>query len=488
MSEADPSPDEFFKIRREKKQELEASGIDPYPYQFDRTDQSTEAKAKFDPSSEEELGEAVSVAGRITARRVHGKATFLDLSDEQGTIQVYVSEGYLDREEKYEEVDEFWDVGDFAGVHGELFETNEGEISVVARNLTLLSKGLRPLPEKFHGLQDIELRYRKRYLDLLSNPDVREIFHVRSEFIFSLRKQLREESFTEVETPMMQTLAGGAEAEPFETHHNALDIDLFLRIAPELFLKRLLVGGFERVFEINRNFRNEGVSSRHNPEFTMLELYEAYADYHDIMQRTEQLVSQAIADSTGSMVTEFEGDEINWSPPWNRRPMLELIEDRTGLSLSVEQTAREIFDTAHEAGITVELREKTGAQIMEVFEEAVETSLVDPTFVTQFPSDICPLAKSHREEQGVSERFELFAGGLEIGNAYSELNNPLLQREKFEEQSESPEQVDEDFLEALEYGMPPAGGLGLGIDRFSMLITGSESIRDVILFPLMKQE
>ena len=488
MSETEPSPDEFFKIRREKKQQLQANGINPYPYQFDRTEHSTEAKAMFDPSAEEELGETVRVAGRITARRVHGKATFLDLSDEQGTIQIYVSEGYLDREEQYQEIDEFWDVGDYAGVHGELFETNEGEISVVARNLTLLSKGLRPLPEKFHGLQDIELRYRKRYLDLLSNPDVREIFHVRSEFIFSLRRQLREQSFTEVETPMMQTLAGGAEAEPFQTHHNALDIDLFLRVAPELFLKRLLVGGFERVFEINRNFRNEGVSSRHNPEFTMLELYEAYADYHDIMERTEQMVSQAIMDSTGSMVTEFESKTIDWTPPWSRRTMLALIEDRTGLNLSVDQSAEEIFDKAHEAGIAVEPTEKTGAQIMEVFEEAVETSLIDPTFVTQFPSDICPLAKSHREIRGVSERFELFAGGLEIGNAYSELNDPVLQREKFEEQADSPEQIDEDFLEALEYGMPPAGGLGLGIDRFSMLITGSESIRDVILFPLMKQE
>lgn len=487
MSDSEPSPDEFFKIRKQKKQELEAKGINPYPYQFDRTDDTASAMEKFDPESEEELGENVVVAGRITARRVHGKATFFDLSDEQGTIQVYVSAGYLEDEAQYEEIDEYWDMGDFIGIQGELFETNEGEISVVARTATLLSKGLRPLPEKFHGLQDIELRYRKRYLDLLSNPEVRDIFHTRDEFIFSIRRQLRNDSFLEVETPMMQTLAGGAEAKPFETHHNALDLDLYLRIAPELFLKRLLVGGFERVFEINRNFRNEGISTRHNPEFTMMELYEAYTDYEGMMERTETLVAQAVKDSIGGYNTEFSGQTIDWEPPWNRKPMLELIEETTGLGISVDQSPEEIFEITYEAGIEVEPREITGEQIMEVFEVAVEDQLTDPTFVTEFPSDICPLAKPHRDKEGVSERFELFAGGLEIGNAYSELNDPILQREKFEEQVDDPEEVDEDFLEALEYGMPPAGGLGLGIDRFVMLITGSESIRDVILFPLLKE-
>lgn len=487
-SDSEPSPEEYKQIRKDKRQSLLDDGTNPYPYAFERGETASEALEKFDPDSDEELGEEVAVAGRITAMRTHGGATFLDVSDESGTIQIYLSGGYLEDEDDYDTATEYWDVGDFIGVHGELFETNEGEISVVARQIQLLSKGLRPLPEKFHGLKDVELRYRKRYLDLLSNPEVREVFETRSDFVFNIRKALRDRDFNEVETPMMQTIPGGAEAEPFETHHNALDLDLFLRIAPELFLKRLLVGGFERVFEINRNFRNEGISTQHNPEFTMLELYRAYVDYHEIMELTEQFVSQAIKESVGSLELEFQGKEIDWSTPWDRTPMLELIEEHTELEISVDDSAEAIFEQAHDHGIEVEPKDKTGEQIMEIFDEAVEEQLIDPTFVTEFPSDICPLAKEHREKDGVSERFELFAGGLEIGNAYSELNDPVVQREKFEEQVGDDGDIDEDFLEALEYGMPPAGGLGLGIDRFTMLITDSDSIRDVILFPLMAPE
>jgi lysyl-tRNA synthetase class 2 len=484
----EPSPEEFRRIRNEKRESMLEAGEQPYPYEFGRTDSAEEALESFDPEEGEELGEEVAVAGRITAMRSHGKATFLDLSDESGTIQIYLSAGYLEDEADYDTVQDHWDVGDFAGVHGELFETNEGEISVVARRVKMLSKGLRPLPEKFHGLQDVELRYRKRYLDLLSNPEVRDVFKVRSDFVFNIRKTLREREFREVETPMMQTIVGGAEAEPFETHHNALDLDLYLRIAPELFLKRLLVGGFEQVFEINRNFRNEGISTRHNPEFTMLELYHAYVDYHEIMELTEQFVSRAIEESVGELQRDFQDRTVDWSPPWNRRPMLELIEEHTGLQLSVDEAPDAIFDRAHDAGVEVEPKDSTGEQIMEVFEEAVEEELTDPTFVTEFPADICPLAKDHREKDGVAERFELFAGGLEIGNAYSELNDPVVQREILEDQAEHEDELDEDFLEALEYGMPPAGGLGLGIDRLTMLITDSDSIRDVILFPLMSPE
>ena len=478
----DISEDDYFKQRKEKAGKLKEQGVDPYPYSYERVDSTVEAKEKFDPDSDEELGAEVRVAGRLMTRRMHGKAAFADLQDGEGQIQIYFSPKYLEDEELFEQFDRLWDVGDIIGVRGELFETGEGEITIVVREGKMLAKGLRPLPEKFHGLKDKETRYRKRCLDLISNPEIRETFKKRSQFISNLRRVLEERDFLEVETPMMQKLAGGAEAEPFETHHNALGLDLYLRIAPELFLKRLLVGGLEKVYEINRNFRNEGISTRHNPEFTMLELYWSYADYHDVMALTERTLSEAIKETTGELKLNYEEKEVDWSPPWRRLTLVEAVEEYTPLEVSLDAEPEEIVSSAREQGIEVELCCTAGEQVLEIFEEAVEDKIITPTFITEFPREVSPLAKPHRDKPEVCERFELFAGGLEIGNAYSELNDPQLQRQNFEQQSG---EIDENFMEALEYGMPPAGGLGIGIDRVAMLITNSASIRDVILFPLL---
>ncbi len=487
MSQESEVPEgDHFSVRKQKLEELRQRGREVYPHKFERIHSCQEAIELFDPESDEDLGAEVKVAGRIRGRRLHGKAAFGDLVDASGQIQIYLSPNYLEQEEQFEEFTELWDLGDYGGVRGELFETNEGEISIVVRELTLLAKGLRPLPEKFHGLKDRELRYRKRYLDLLDNREVRDTFKQRSQFISALRRYLEERDFLEVETPMMQTLAGGAEAEPFETHHNALDLDLYLRIAPELFLKRLLVGGFERLFEINRNFRNEGISTRHNPEFTMLELYWSYADYEKIMELAEELVSAAVKEVAGSHKTNFRGEEIDWSTPWRRLSLQEAIEAETGLEIAVDTPPEETRKLAADAGYELDEKSTAGGQLLELFEEAVEAKLTEPTFVIDFPADVSPLAKEHREDERLAERFELFAGGLEVGNAYTELNDPLKQRRNFEEQADSEEEIDDNFLEALEYGMPPAGGLGLGIDRLVMLLTDSSSIRDVILFPLLQ--
>lgn len=485
MAKNEEGKENYYEQRREKLEELRTNGVKPYPYSYDQTDSTISARNKFDPESEEELGAEVRVAGRLMTRRMHGKAAFADLQDAVGQIQIYFSPKYLDNEELFEQFEKLWDLGDIIGVRGELFETDEGEITIVVREGKLLTKGLRPLPEKFHGLKDRETRYRKRCLDLISNPGTRETFRLRSNFISNLRRQLETRDFLEVETPMMQQLAGGAEAEPFETHHNTLGLDLYLRIAPELFLKRLLVGGLEKVFEINRSFRNEGISSRHNPEFTMLELYWAYTDYHAIMQLTEEMIAEAIENTTGSLEVEYEDRSVNWSTPWRRLTLVEAVGEFTELEVDLEQAPETIASSARENGIEVELCGSAGEQVLEIFEEAVEDQITKPTFITEFPREVSPLAKPHRDNPKVCERFELFAGGLEIGNAYSELNDPELQRENLENQAGETDKIDEDFLEALEYGMPPAGGLGIGIDRVAMLITNSSSIRDVILFPLL---
>jgi lysyl-tRNA synthetase class 2 len=471
--------------RKQKRNALEEEGVNPYPKKYDRTHTASEAIEAFDPEAEE--SSRVRVCGRIKAERLHGNAAFLDIEDASGTLQVYLSPSYLDQEELFEEFESRWDIGDFIGAEGELFETNEGEISVVVREGKLLAKGLRPLPEKFHGLKDRETRYRKRYLDLVSNESVRDNFKLRSRFLSELRRNLEERGYHEVETPMMQDLPGGAEAEPFVTHHDALDRDLFLRIAPELYLKRLLVGGFEKVFEINRNFRNEGISTRHNPEFTMLELYRAYVDYEDIMELTEDVLSSVFGDLVSTEIT-YDGQSIDLSPPWKRLELVDAVERETGLDLSLEQPSEEVLQSAREAGLDVEPKETTAKQILELFEETVEDQIVQPTFVTNFPSDVSPLAKDDPDRPGTSERFELFIGGLEVGNAYSELNDPVKQRENFENQADSEDEIDEDYLEALEHGMPPAGGLGLGIDRLVMLLTDSQSIREVILFPTLREK
>lgn len=489
MTSDESSAADEVQIRREKRQELRNKKLNPYPYSFEPTHSIAEARERWEPPEEGQLGDEVTVAGRIMNHRTHGGAIFADLKDETASIQLYISADYLEEEDQFEQVDELWDAGDWAGVRGELFETNEGELSVVARELTLLSKGLRPLPEKFHGLKDPGLRARRRSMDMVSNPESRRRFETRTDFLEELRGYLSgERGYREVETPMMHPVAGGAEAKPFITHHNAQDMDLFLRIAPELYLKRLLVGGMEKIYEINRNFRNEGLSRHHNPEFTMMELYRAYADYEAIMDLTEETLSTVIRRVTGSAEVDYRGETIDWRSPWERLTLKEAVERETELDLSLEMSAEELYDAAYHQGIEVEPKEDPGAQLCEIFEQTVEDNLVQPTFIKDFPASVSPLAKPHREDDRLSERFELFAGGMELGNAYSELNDPVLQRERLEAQIEADEQLDEDFLRALEHGMPPAGGLGIGIDRLVMLITDAPSIRDVILFPLLRPE
>jgi lysyl-tRNA synthetase class 2 len=485
---SDDTPQNYRENRKEKLESLKDRGVNPYPRQFDRTHTAEEARELFDPEGEND--ERIRICGRIVAERLHGSAAFLDLKDQSGTLQVYLSANYLDDEagDVFEQFEECWDLGDFVGVEGTLFETDEGEVSVVTKDATFLGKGLRPLPEKFHGLKDRETRYRQRYLDLISNDDVRERFEQRSRFVSLLRRRLEERGYKEVETPMMQDLAGGAEAEPFVTHHQALDRDLFLRIAPELYLKRLLVGGFEQVFEVNRNFRNEGISTRHNPEFTMLELYRAYVDYTHIMELTEDVLSEVFQELSGSYEVTYDGESIDLEPPWRRVPLVEIVNERTDLDVRLDQSADTILESARSHGIEVEPVDTPGEQILEIFEEVVEDQIVEPTFVTNFPSEVSPLAKDDPDREGTSERFELFVGGLEVGNAYSELNDPLEQRRNFERQTTDDEEIDEDFLEALEHGMPPAGGLGLGIDRLVMLLTDTASIREVILFPMLREK
>ncbi|MDD3894605.1 MAG: lysine--tRNA ligase [Syntrophomonadaceae bacterium] len=477
---------ELKKVRREKLQELREMGVEPFGQRFDRTAMTAEIHAQF----EQMEGKTVRIAGRIMSKRRHGKAGFADIADISGSIQLYFRKEDVG-EESYELFKKL-DIGDILGVEGEVFRTQKGEISIHVRDFTYLSKSLNPLPEKWHGLKDVELRYRQRYVDLIVNPEVKDVFMKRSRFIKEMRNYLDNRGFLEVETPMMQPIAGGATARPFITHHNALDIDLYLRIAPELYLKRLIVGGLEKVYEINRNFRNEGISTRHNPEFTMLEIYQAYADYEVMMELTEEMISAVVEKVTGSMQVEFEGTTIDFKPPWKRLPMLEAIREHTGLDFTT------ILDdeAARQAAQSVNLKVDEGARgeiINEIFETFVEEKLVQPTFIYGHPVEISPLAKRNVEHPEFTDRFEVFIMQREIANAFSELNDPIDQRERFVKQVQKraggdaeAHMMDEDYLNALEYGMPPAGGLGIGIDRLIMLVTNSSSIRDVILFPTLR--
>lgn len=478
---------ELLRVRREKLADLRARGIEPYGEKYERTHVSRQIIDNYDSLE----GQEVTIAGRIISRRVQGKAGFAHLQDGSGKIQVYARLNDMG-EEAYDLFTRL-DIGDIIGVQGKVFKTRMGEITVAIKEFQLLAKSLRPLPEKWHGLKDVELRYRQRYVDLIVNPEVKETFVLRSRIIQAIRNYLEQQGFLEVETPMMHPIAGGAAARPFITHHNALDMKLYLRIAPELYLKRLLVGGFEKVYEINRNFRNEGISTKHNPEFTMLELYQAYADYHDMMKLTESMISEVALKTLGTTRVVYEDAHIDLTPPWTRLPMLEAVQKYSGLNFGEIKTDAAAIQAAREIGVEVEEQDTWGSVLNKVFEDKVEPNLIQPTFITDYPVEISPLAKRMPDRPGLTYRFELFIYGREMANAFSELNDPLDQKERFLKQvekrkagDEEAHMMDEDYITALEYGMPPAGGLGIGIDRLVMLLTNSSSIRDVILFPLMR--
>jgi len=474
--------------RKEKAAKFRDLGLDPYGTRYQVTAQAADIRDKCDDMT----GETVRVAGRITAFRGHGKATFADIRDRTGRVQIHARLDVLG-EESYRRFTELLDIGDIVGIEGTVFRTKRGEPTCEVRGWSILCKALRPLPEKWHGLSDIDLRYRQRYLDLIVNPDVKDTFLKRTRIVTYIRRFLDERGFIEVETPILQTVAGGATARPFITHHNALDIDVYLRIALELHLKRLIVGGLERVYEIGRNFRNEGIDTRHNPEFTMLEVYQAYADYQDMMRLTEDMVAGCAKEVLGTVKLSAEGVEIDLTPPWKRLRVWDAIQTWAGIQredLRDDVDAREI---AKKLGLKMDKLVTKGSVINKILDEKVEPNLVEPTFLMDYPVEISPLAKRIDSDPGLAYRFEPFVLGRELGNAFTELNDPLDQRERFLEQAkakalgdEEAHAFDEDFLIALEYGMPPTGGLGIGIDRLTMLLTGAQSIRDVILFPMMR--
>lgn len=482
-------------VRRQKLQDIREQNLDPFGKRFERSHSSSEMVSLFGSLTKEELEEkkeSVQIAGRMMTKRGQGKAGFAHLQDLDGQIQIYVRKDQVG-EEAYQ-LFNLADLGDIIGISGEVFKTNRGELSVKAYNLTFLSKALRPLPDKYHGLKDVELRYRKRYVDLIINPEVRDTFVSRSKIIKSMRNYLDKQGFLEVETPTLHNIAGGASAKPFMTHHNALDIELFMRIAIELHLKRLIVGGLEKVYEIGRVYRNEGISTRHNPEFTMLELYEAYADYQDIMQLTENLIEHIALEVLGRSTILYGEQEINLGAPWKRISMVEIIKEVVGVDFSVQMKDEEAIALAQEHGIHIEPHMKFGHIVNEFFEQKVEHTLIQPTFIYGHPLDISPLAKQNDADPRFTDRFELFIVAREHANAFTELNDPIDQRQRFEAQLKEKEAgndeahaMDHDFIEALEYGMPPTGGLGIGIDRLVMLLTNSPSIRDVLLFPTMKE-
>ena len=480
----------LMQIRRDKLKELQEKGKDPFEItKFNRTNTAGEVKANY----EEFEGKYITVAGRIIAKRIMGKASFCTIQDTDEKIQSYVSINDLG-EENYKEF-KTWDIGDIIGITGFVFKTRTEEISVHANEVTLLSKSLRPLPEKFHGLKDPDLRYRQRYVDLIMNPEVKETFIKRSRIISEIRRILDEKGYLEVETPVLNTISGGATARPFVTHHNALDIDMYLRIATELNLKRLIVGGYDKVYEIGRIFRNEGMDIRHNPEFTTIEFYEAYADYNDMMDISEELFSKCAMKVCGSMKITYQGQEIDLTPSWKRISMIDSIKEACGVDFNEIETDEEAVKLAEERGMEFadETKRTRGDVISMFFDEYVEKTLIQPTFVYDYPVEISPLAKRKTTDPRLTERFELFIGGREYANAFSELNDPIDQYERFKKQVEARDagddeagMMDEDFINALEYGMPPTGGIGIGIDRLVMLLTDSASIRDVLLFPTMK--
>ena len=479
----------LIQIRKEKLKELQEQGKNPFEItKYDRTNSAGEIKSNYEAFEQKD----VKVAGRIIAKRIMGKASFCTIQDSDEKIQSYVSINDLG-EEAYKQF-KTWDIGDIIGISGFVFKTKTEEISVHAKEVILLSKSLRPLPEKFHGLKDVDLRYRQRYVDLIMNPEVKETFRKRSQIIGEIRKILDEKGYLEVETPVLNTISGGATARPFITHHNTLDIDMYLRIATELNLKRLIVGGYDKVYEIGRVFRNEGMDIRHNPEFTSIELYSAYEDYNDMMDITEEIFQKCAMKVCGTTSITYQGTAIELGGKWKRISMIDSIKEACGIDFNTIETDEEAVALAKERNIEIPAGKETRGHIISLFfDEYVEQTLIQPTFIYDYPVEISPLAKKSLKDGRLTERFEAFIGGREYGNAFSELNDPIDQYERFKEEISARENgdeeagmMDEDYVNALEYGMPPTGGLGIGIDRLIMLLTDSASIRDVLLFPTMK--
>jgi len=480
---------QLLQIRRDKLAKLKEEGKDPFEItKFNRTHTSKQIVDNYD----ELEGKDVTVAGRIMAKRIMGKASFCHIQDGDGKIQSYVSINDLG-EESYKQFKEY-DIGDIIGITGFVFKTRTEEISIHAKEVTLLSKSLRPLPEKYHGLKDTDLRYRQRYVDLIVNPEVKDTFLKRVQILQEVKNILNEKGYLEVETPILNTIAGGAAARPFITHHNTLDMDMYLRIANELYLKRLIVGGFDKVYEMGRMFRNEGMDIKHNPEFTNIELYSAYEDYNDMMDITEEIISRVALKVLGTTKITYQGTEIDLTPSWKRISMIDSIKEVTGVDFNTIETDEEAQKAAEELHVELdELKLTRGEIINQIFEAKVEETLIQPTFIYDYPVEVSPLTKRKPSDPRLTERFEIFIGTREYGNAYSELNDPIDQYERFKKQVEAREagdeeanMMDDDFINALEYGMPPTGGLGIGIDRLVMLLTDSASIRDVLLFPTMK--
>lgn len=482
---------EQMQVRLDKMHKIEEHGWLPFGHRFDWTHHAADIAENFEELSEKET--IVRLAGRVMAIRGHGKTCFMDMQDKSGRIQVYVRKDAIG-EENYALI-KLMDIGDIIGVCGTVFRTHMGELSIKAVSLEMLSKDLRPLPEKWHGLKDIEMRYRQRYVDLIVNPEVRDTFVKRSQIIKSVREILDNRDFLEVETPIMHSIAGGAAARPFITYHNALDMKLYMRIAPELYLKRLIVGGMERVYELGRVFRNEGIDIKHNPEFTIVEIYQAFADYKDMMELTETIVSQTAQKVLGTMKITYEGQEIDLTPPWNRMTMIEAVAKFTGQDFTGVTDIEEARKMAAAINVPIEKTFGIGKIINACFEEHVEDNLIQPTFITGHPKEISPLAKSNPENPEITDRFEGYIYAREICNGFTELNDPIDQKERFQKQVEEraagddeAHMMDEDFINALEYGLPPTGGLGIGIDRLVMFLTDSSSIRDVLFFPHMRHK
>ncbi|MFS0881676.1 lysine--tRNA ligase [Metabacillus niabensis] len=499
MSQEEMNQEELndqLRVRREKLQNLQEKGLDPFGQRFERTHQTQDIIDLYDGQTKEELDEKeipVTIAGRIMTKRGKGKAGFAHIQDLSGQIQIYVRKDAIG-DEAYE-IFNSADLGDIIGVTGNVFKTKVGELSIKVEKFELLTKALRPLPDKFHGLKDIEQRYRQRYVDLIMNPNSKKTFIFRSKIIQAMRRYLDDHGYLEVETPTMHSIPGGASARPFITHHNALDMPLYMRIAIELHLKRLIVGGLEKVYEIGRVFRNEGVSTRHNPEFTMIELYEAYADYQDIMELTENLIAHIAKEVLGTTTIQYGEYEVNLEPKWTRLHMVDAIKEYTGADFWKEMSVEEARALAKEHNVEIGEHMLYGHIVNEFFEQKVEEKLIQPTFIYGHPVEISPLAKKNADDPRFTDRFELFIVAREHANAFTELNDPIDQKERFEAQLKEREQgndeahmMDEDFIEALEYGMPPTGGLGIGIDRLVMLLTNAPSIRDVLLFPQMRHK